>query len=148
MTDDIESASVDEFIIREDSETRPTEAKTIELGGKTVEIEAELAEEGLMTEVQNEPDADYVLRRILAKFETPDFPTETVDGEELLAEDLVENVATKRAEQLVEEFMVMNGADRESIQKAKEKQKEAMLEGNLENGVRVNRSQLATQNDK
>lgn len=141
MTD----ASVDEFMLRDDAETVPTDTTEIELNGETVEVKAELAEDSLMSKIQSpDSDPDYILRRILAKYETPEFPTETEDGTELLAEGCVDDLISKRVDTLLKTYYILNGVDEEAIEMVEEKQREA-VKGNLEEmegGIQVNPEEL------
>jgi len=94
----------------------------------------------LKTLIQSDDsDEEYVLRRILGKFVTPEFPTVEEGGVTLLDQECVDDLISKRVSELAKAFFTMNGVDEEAIELAEEQHKEA-LKGNLERngGARVN----------
>jgi len=128
MTD----AEVDQFLLREESDSAPEESTEVEIGGQEVTVTAELAEESLMNKIlDDESDQEYVLRRVLAKYTTPSFPTVEEDGVELFDPDYVDDLVTARVDTLLKQFFILNGVDEDAIELAEEQQMEA-LKGNLE----------------
>lgn len=125
-------ANVDQFLVREDSDSAPVESTQVEIGGEEVTVTAELAEESLMNKIlSDEADEEYVLRRVLAKYTTPDFPTVEEDNVELFDSAHTDQLVTARVDTLMKAYFVMNGVDEDAIELAEEKQKEA-IKGNLE----------------
>jgi hypothetical protein len=141
MTD----ASVDDFLLRDDAESVPTDTEEVELSDGIVEVEAELAEDSLMTKMQDEnPDEEFLLRRVLAKYTTPSFPTVEEDGKQMLDPECVDDLLTARVTELYKAFFRINGVSEEELELAEQKQKEA-LKGNLETngGARIKREELS-----